>query len=241
VTPHLDVRTIRTATKTTYVPGVMPADKVGAGRRRRRGLPAGGAQQGPQTRERRPRMRNTRASLVLGALVVSPGRPVGPAEAGRPAAAPACEPSTHTHTHTPRPRSRRAAAWRSIGSSPPPRRASARAAAASQSASRWSCCWPTSGVGRRGRSATTCTAWRCRTARTCTSAGGSRAGVGGRGFIFFGLARPLESVNPPRLRWGAVAPTRLRRPLAAAAGALACVAARRGRLLAARAQTVTFR
>ncbi|KAI8465505.1 MAG: ribosomal protein S7 domain-containing protein [Monoraphidium minutum] len=27
VTPHLDVRTIRTATKTTYVPGVMPAEK----------------------------------------------------------------------------------------------------------------------------------------------------------------------------------------------------------------------
>ncbi|GBF87735.1 hypothetical protein Rsub_00446 [Raphidocelis subcapitata] len=28
VTPHLDVRTIRTATKTTYVPGVMPAEKA---------------------------------------------------------------------------------------------------------------------------------------------------------------------------------------------------------------------
>lgn len=28
MTPHLDVRTLRTATKTTYVPGVMPADKV---------------------------------------------------------------------------------------------------------------------------------------------------------------------------------------------------------------------
>jgi small subunit ribosomal protein S7 len=28
ITPHLDVRTIRTATKTTYVPGVMPSEKA---------------------------------------------------------------------------------------------------------------------------------------------------------------------------------------------------------------------